>query len=525
MNETKGTLKHAAVYSAAALLGRAVSFLMLPFYAHMLQAHGYGIISLLDVGLTLLATMGGYSSHLAIMRNYHEEKDPARKAKVISTGFYLVTGGALVLVLPFMILARPLASLFLDGPASAHYIILSMLTFVAQMSGQAATTWLIINRRSVLYASINLFQLFIGLSLNIWLIVIRGMGLDGYFLSALVTATLVATVFIIIFLRDCGKGYDKEIAVRIRDFLLPLVPGNLVRFASRQFEKVFIRFWIDVNSVGLLEMAYRFPVLISMLIVSPFMSSWDTRRFEIADQPDAPVVIGRMYTWYLYLLMLGGLILAVNIELVLRILTPPEFHLAYRIARVEVVTLVLDGTSEHLMFGLLYAKHTSLISRMRAVIAVGKILLAWFFITTWGIYGAAFSAAVAALVNVIASFILGRRRYRLVLEWGKITTIVGVSVAMFLVLTRWDIAHVPACLYVQQHILGGLHDLMMGSFLAHWKEGKVPALLVEQTAPIAELMIKVPLSASFALLLPFIHRETRLKMARFFSPAWLRPRR
>ena len=66
---------------------------------------------------------------------------------------------------------------------------------------------------------------------------------------------------------------------------------------------------------------------------------------------------------------------------------------------------------------------------------------------------------------------------------------------------------------------------MMGSFLAHWKEGKVPALLVEQTAPIAELMIKVPLSASFALLLPFIHRETRLKMARFFSPAWLRPRR
>lgn len=514
MSETKGTLKHAAVYSAAALLGKAVSFLMLPFYAHMLQAHGYGIISLLDVGLTLLATMGGYSSHLAIMRNYHEEKDPARKSRVISTGFYLVTGGSIVLTLPFMIFSVPLASVFLDGPQSAHLIVLSMLTFIAQMSGQAATTWLLINRRSVLYAGINLLQMFTGLSLNILFIVVKDMGLDGYFLSALITAVLISGIFIAIFLRDCGKGYDREIAIRIRDFLLPLVPGNLVRFVSRQFEKVFIRFWIDVNSVGLLEMAYRFPILISMLIVSPFMSSWDTRRFEIADQPDAPVVIGRMYTWYLFLLALGGVILAVNIELVLRILTPPEFHLAHRIARVEIITLVLDGTSEHLMFGLLYAKHTGLISRIRAIIAIGKIALAWVFITTWGIYGAAFSAAVAALVNVIVSHVLARRRYRLVLERGKLSVIVGVAVAMYFALTRWDVSQLPACLYLRDHLLAGVHGLLDGTFLAEWKGGKVPALLLEQSGSIAELMIKLPLSACFVLLLPFIHQESRQKLAR-----------
>lgn len=522
MSDTSGTFKHAAVYSAAALMGRVVSFLMLPFYAHMLQAHGYGVISLLDVGLTFLSTMGGYSSHLAIMRIYHEEKDVEQKPKVISTGFYLVTGGSIVLTMPFIVFNTPLAGFFLGDPSLGHLIIFAMLTFIANMSAQVATTWLLIQRRSVLYASINLVRLFMGLSLNIWLIVVKGMGLDGYFISGLVTAVAIASVYVVMVLRDCGRGFDRGVAIRIRDFLLPLVPGNLVRFVSRQFEKVFIRFRIDVNSVGILEMAYRFPLLISMLIVGPFMASWDTKRFEIADQPDAPVTIGRMYTWFLFLLTFGGVLLAVNIELILQILTPPEFHLAHRIAKIEIVTLILDGSSEQLMFGLLYAKHTGVVSRMRGIIAAGKIALAWFFISHWGIYGAAFAAAFAALANVVVSYVLGRRRYPLVLEWGKLVAIVGVGLVFYFGLGHWDVTNLPLYVFIKTKVILGFHDLAMGTFLAEWKGGKLPVLLMEQAGPLAELVVKLILSACFGFLLPLIHRESRNKI---FGLNWLKPKR
>ncbi len=513
MSETRGTMKHAAVYSAAAMLGRMAGFLMLPFYAHMLQANGYGIISLLDVGLTFLATMGGTSSYLAIMRNYHDETDPAEKMKVISTGFYLVTFGSVVLTLPFIIFAKPLAASFLDGPEQGRLIILSMLTFIANMSGQAATTWLVIRQRSMLYGAINLVRLFVSLSLNIWLIVVREMGLDGYFLSGLISAALFSIVYIWIIFHDCGRAYSKDIARRIRDFLFPLVPGNLVRFVSRQFEKVFVRFRIDMNSVGILEMAYRFPILISMLIVNPFMSAWDTKRFEIADQPGAPVVIGRMYTWFLFLMTFGGLILAVNIDLILQVLTPPEFHLAHRIARIEIVTLILQGSTAHMVFGLLYAKQTGLISKINAVVAVGKVGLAWFLISHFGIYGAAFSAAVAEMANLLVSFFLARRRYRMVLEWPKIWVMAGLSVGIFVALVRWDVSGFPLFVYVRDDLLVRIHDVASGTFLAKWKGGKLPAMLLAEAGPVAELMLKIPLSASFGLLLPFIHRESRLKMA------------
>ena len=67
----------------------------------------------------------------------------------------------------------------------------------------------------------------------------------------------------------------------------------------------------------------------------------------------------------MFILVWVGLVMAVVIKPVLEILTPPEFHIAYRIARVEVFTVIMMGAGRHLMFGLAYAKDTAMISKLR----------------------------------------------------------------------------------------------------------------------------------------------------------------
>jgi len=37
------TFKHTIIYSMGTVFGRLASFLMLPFYAHIFQAKGYGV--------------------------------------------------------------------------------------------------------------------------------------------------------------------------------------------------------------------------------------------------------------------------------------------------------------------------------------------------------------------------------------------------------------------------------------------------------------------------------------------------
>ncbi len=303
MNQTRDTLKHAAIYSGAALIGRMIGFIMLPFYAHRLGSEGYAVIGLLDMGLALLASLLAFGVRDAIVRLYHDQGEESKKKSVVSTGMILIGVATVLVILPFLIFSKFASSLLFGNPDHAHLVVLALLAFTLDFLGQGASSWLLIQRRSVQFSAINLTRLFVGLSLNIWLIVIKDLGLDGYFISSMMTNVVVTGILVFIVWRACPLAIDRDIARKIVSFMLPLVPGALVSFIARQAERVLLRVLVSLESVGILEMAYRFPVLLVQLVVTPFMQSWNTTRFEICEQGDAPQQIGKMFTYFMFLVV------------------------------------------------------------------------------------------------------------------------------------------------------------------------------------------------------------------------------
>ena len=507
-------MKHAAVYSAAAMAGRLIGFFMLPFYAHILRGHGYAVIGMLDVGLGLLLALLVYGLQGSIIRLYHDEKDPARKPVVVSTGIILIGSTTALLTIPLMIFARPISAFLIDDANLSRLMIMALLSFNFDLMGQAASSWLLVRSRSAQMAGLSLMRLFIGLSLNIYLILIKGMGLDGYFISQLVVNLVSCLIYVGIAFRECGHEFDPKIARTIRGFLLPLIPGSTASWVGRQVERVLVKTMISLESVGIMEMGYKFPVLISLLVTRPFMRSWETRRFEIADEPDAPQTIARMFTYFIFILSWLGLIMAVVIKPVLEILTPPEFHLSYRIARVEIVTVIMRGAGLQLLFGLAYAKDTAMLSKLRGGAAAFKILLSWFFISTWGIYGAAFSAAVTGVVSNVLVFHFAQKRYYLRLEWKTLALMTATGVAMFLALDNWNFTATGAYRILDGQVLPWIQDGLSRTFLGSWKEGKLIVIMAERTGLVTEIILKGTLAACFIILLPIIHPPTRQKWAK-----------
>lgn len=505
----KDTMKHAWIYSAAAVLGKIVGFIMLPFYSHILRDEGYAVIGLLDAGLALLTSMLAYGVQGANIRFYHDQKDPQDKKGVISTGVLLVLAASGILVIPVMLFSRPITGLLLDNPDYNHLLIMALVAFVFQMGGQGAASWMLIQRKSVQFASINLFKLVIGLSLNILLILVLDMGLNGYFISSLITAILADSVFILIALRNCGTRFDRTIAIQIRDFLMPLIPSNLASFLSRQIERFLVKFQIDLSSVGVLEMAYKFPVLIGLFITTPFHQSWNTRRYEIADQEGAHELIGQMLTYYLFLLSFMGLLMAVVIKPVIVILTPPEFHAAYRIARVEILTTILIGLYYQVSFGLLYAKHTKVLARIRGWTSAVKVVISCLLISWFGLVGAAWSAAIIAMASTVIGFVLSQRRYRMQMEWKKIIMLASLSLGIFWSLSAWDASRSSAFMTIEQRWLPAMADSLEQTPLGTWKEGRLPAIMRDRSTPVAEMVIKGGLALPYGLLIFVVHNGFR----------------
>lgn len=502
---TRDTLKHGWIYSGGAIVGKFVSFFMLPLYAHILRGDGYAVIGILDASVAILVALLGYGIRGTCVRLYHDETETKRRQAVISTGIYLITVSTVALVIPLIILSRPLTAVLLNDPNLAHLLIMVLISLVFDMGGQGASSWLLIQSRSITFASLELIRLIINLSLNIWLLVIRDMGLNGYFVSALASNVTVGSLYMCLAFRACKHRFDKEIVKKMIAYLGPLVPGSVIAYASQQAERFIVRFRIDLASVGVLEMGYKFPMLIAQMITTPFMQSWDTRRFSlIANDEEAPRRIGEMFTYYLFLVTYVGLVMAVMLEPILVILTPPEFHIAYRIAQIEIVTLIFSGVYYHVAVGLLYAKQTRVLSTIRGGTSLGKIGVSWILISKFGIMGAAWSGAIIAVLTAVIVFLLSQRRFRMTIEWANCAAIAAIAGAMFATIDGLSVEKLGLFHTIDNSVVPRVAEFIAKTPLDAWKDGRLPALLVERSSPLAEAMVKGLLASTFGVSIVFL---------------------
>jgi len=471
------TFKHAAVYGSVAILGKVLGFMMLPFYAHALRDIGYGVIGLFDASLTFLMSLLGWGIVRALTRFYHEESAD-HKLETISTGIYLATGVGTVLVTVALIFSRPLAVL-LTGDATYQVIFcLALLGFLLNLIGQTASSYLLIRRHSLAFSLVRLTRLIVSLSLNIYLIVILKMGLLGYFLADLSAAAIACLIYVTIATKKCGRTFNKRIAINIIKFQLPLVPSSLVSWVSLQIERILVRSQLGLGTVGVLEMGYRFPALISTFLVGSIMNSWDTKRNEIAENgsvgdSSAAEVIGGMYTYILYLMVFAGLVLAVDIKLILFILTPQEFWQAYMIARVEIMTTIFFGSFLNLSFGLYFTKNTGTVAKIRVIMAVIKVGLSFLFIYRYGISGAAWSACIVAFVTLVWVTYESQKKFYVCIEYKKIAAIIAGAALLFVALDVVDVVAIPPGSWITENAVPAIDDVIEGSKLGTWKDGKI----------------------------------------------------
>lgn len=518
MGLKRETLRHSAVYSASSVLSKLVGFFMLPFYARIFETEGYGIIALIDASVGFLSIAFAAGSHYAILKIYHEEPEP-RKKLVISTGIWTVWWLSLLCV-PLPALVSPwISSLLLGDAALWPLIVLALATFVIDMGGQSASAFLTIRQQSVLYSFVNLLLLVLVLTLNIVLVIYLRVGLIGIFISSLITSSVGSLIFHWAAIRQHGLHYDTDIGRKLRAFWFPLIPGELISYASRQIEPYLVRFLISLEGVGILQMAYKFPPLINLFVTLPFMRAWRTKSLEIGALASGPQEIASMFTLYMYLTLFSAVFVAANISTLLVILTPPSFWPAAAIARIDVVTTVTAAASAYLNFGLLYRKQTGLITQIRLVTAPIKIALSIALIITVGLAGAAYSAMVMEFVLCLWIFRKAQLAYQLPLEYTKLAVL---SVSAFALVAMID--YLPALAgglidALESFVLNNLIAYLAYTPLGDWQGGKLVHILGEHARDFARLVLNTCLCLLYGTLIVVVKPDWVRYGRRRFTPA------
>ena len=411
---------------------------MLPIFAHYLGSEGYGIFGMIEVVVSIMTVIVGYGLLGGMQRFYYEKERQQDKYTVISTAIIVTIGVVSIVCIPALLLNRQISLLAFGTTDYGLYIIISVISFFFEMTGQSASGYLLIKQQSLRFTCFSIMRFFMSFLLNLLFLIYLEMGVLGLLISTLISVSVYSLIMHGYALKKTGLVWNRDDAKAILKFNLPMIPGYIAGFVRNDADRVILRAFLGLSQLGTYSMLQKFASLLVLFVVQPFLRIWTVQRFEVCEEQDGPLKLAKMFTFQLSLMLFVALVVALEVPLILKIMTPSDFWVPGYFAFLAVSAKVLFGAYYHFNFGLIYEKVTYKISIIQIIAALVGVVCNLVFIRVWGILGALISANIVFFLQCVLAHGMSRRYFSIPFEWVRICVLFLMTFLLFMIIDQLE---------------------------------------------------------------------------------------
>jgi len=404
--------RQSSIYAVGNLLQRISSLLLLPVYTHYLTTSDYGIKELLTITTDVASVLISAAVSLVLYRIYYQYDDEGSRKQVISSSYIYMAGAGGLVLLALVPFTGWLSKLILGEPGLRSYLLISFGALWFQMINRISYDYLRARQKAMQVVAFSLLRLVLGIGLNIWFIVGRGMGVIGVLWSTLITGAVIFVLLTVPQVIRVGLRFSWPIMKEMYVFGLPLVWSQLGSMVVHLSDRFFIKSMISLGETGVYSLGYRLGTLPSMAVVEPFNQTWLPRRYEIHRQPDHARTFGRIFTYYVGGLGFAALAISVLARDLVRIMSEQSYWGAAAVVPVVALANGIFALHYHLNFGLMLAKKSKTIAAINMSNAVLVLGLNWFLIPRLGMMGAAWATLAGFVFKISVTWYFSRQHYR-----------------------------------------------------------------------------------------------------------------
>ncbi|HEX7049647.1 MAG TPA: lipopolysaccharide biosynthesis protein [Longimicrobiales bacterium] len=438
--------KHTAIYGLGVAIGKLASFLMLPIYTHYLTPADYGILELLSMTVDVIATIAGMGIAGSVFKFYADCETREEQDRVISTAAIAMTAVALVTALLGLAASPALTRIVLGPDVDPRFFRIFFLIYLAQTCEVVPLLLVRVLHRSRLFVLLNVGKLIAMLSLNIYFVVGRRMGVLGVLLSNLIATTIFGVGVAVFAFRRAGFRFSSEKFVAMARFGSPMILWTLGNFVLVFSDRYFLQHVSGPAAVGIYSLAYKFAFVLAAFAFTPFRMVWEHYRFTIAKQPNAQEVYTRTFTYMNLAVGSVALVIALFTPDLLRVMADPAFLPAQRLVPWLLAAQIIFGWVSFANLGLFLKERTGKLSLVSASCVVVVTVLNLLLIPRFGVLGAAAATLAAYALRFCGVYYFSQREYRIEYPWSAVGKIYGVLVAAVLVRNAFDGLPIPASL-------------------------------------------------------------------------------
>lgn len=439
-------LQDSTLYLIGNLAGRALGFIAIPFYSRFLTPTQYGIIELVELSTTTVAIAFGLQSvGSALARLYHDQNaSPDDEKAVVSTG--LIGTGALSAAVTalFLLLAAPIGRAVLH---SGEWTTLLQAAFVGMFLANLVEVELVYERireRARFFLIYSLVTLALNLLLNVYFIGVLQLGVWGFVASKLCITSASSLYLLSRAAREVGWRWRGRLVPEFVRFGAPLIVSSLAFFAIHFSDRFFLTSVVSLADLGRYALAYRFAMLVSVLVGDSFSKSWGVTLYRYAGEAGWREQFARVAAFLTFVTVLVALAIAVAAPEVLHVMVPASYDPPSLVLPILVLGYVFREMGDFFNSLLLINKRTVRVGQVAAGCATLNVVLNFALIPAYGIYGAAVATLLTWVGYALICWTLARREHALPIRPGAYARILLLGLGVFALATVLRLPSLPA---------------------------------------------------------------------------------
>lgn len=421
-----------SLYLLGNVASRAVGFLAIPFYSRFLTPEEYGLIELIEVSITIVAISFGLQSiGPALTRMFYDQRSLEGERAVISTGVLFTALVSAGVAAAAVLASAPLSQAVFRSADEAPLL---QAAFAAMFFGSMIEIVLVYERireRAKFYLAYSLTALVATLALNILFIGFMRTGVWGFVLSKLIVTSAGSSFLLWRLVRDVGWRWRPAFIPAFVRFGAPLVLSSLAYFVIHSSNRFFLSASVDLAEVGRYALAYRFAILLSILVGDSFKSSWNVSFFRYTHQDGWQERFASVGMYFAFVLYATGLAVAVFGPELFAIMVPPSYFPPALLLPLLLQALVLREIGDFFQSLLLINRRTVLFSQIAVLGAVLNVSLNFVLIPPYGLFGAAAATLLTWAVHMVICCAVAWREHRVPLRIGSFLAMSGLAAGVF----------------------------------------------------------------------------------------------
>ncbi len=275
----RSNLKQFLIYATGSMAQTALGFLLLPLYLRTLTPGEYGRVS-------ILLTLNGAVSLLAaswvlsgLVRLYYDQTDRTRH-EMAGTAIFWMTAATLIPAIVMFVTASSLSSvLFGKSGFTVEVRAASIFLCIATLPLSLCQV-LRLEKHATAFVVISILGFLTDFTLKIYLIGVRRLGVEGYFISSILSSALMTVTAAGVVSRVVRLSLNRNLLRKLLTFGFPFLFTGFGMWILDISDRLILNAFAGPEPVGIYTLAYKFASIFNIVLLGPLSLFWSPFLFS-----------------------------------------------------------------------------------------------------------------------------------------------------------------------------------------------------------------------------------------------------